>query len=105
MLQIIISETGRNSLKDNPSLFNTETETVNTIEEVKEFLSDRYGKMPNGRKKIYRDKKDGSVQTVGFLHSFWNKDCSHNTKHWYQTDWIEIIEVEHKPVDVNAILS
>jgi hypothetical protein len=30
----------------------------------------------------------------GFLHSFWNDDCSHDSKKWYQTDWITFWEQE-----------
>lgn len=91
-IELIISETGRGSLKDEPSLFNKICECFETKEELKQYLIDRYGKMPNGKHKVYVDKKSGGAEQVGFLHSFWNKDWSHNTPSWYQTDWIEFFE-------------
>lgn len=99
-LELRINETGRNSIcqSEPPECFNNIKESFETIEQLKEYLIERYGKMPQGRKKIYRDTldKDGKFvpAIVGFLHSFWNQDCSHNSKKWFQTDWIEIYEQE-----------
>lgn len=98
MYQITIDETGRNTPKDDASLFDTITETVSTLEDVKAFLINHYGKLPNGRKKIYQDTKDGTPVEVGFLHSFWNSDISHNSKAWFQTDWITINHVKKTPI-------
>ena len=97
-LKLEITETVRNNLNDVPCRCNVITETFKSMNELKEFLIDRYGHVPGGRNKIYRDKADGSVQEVGFLHSFWNKDWSHNSKSWYQTDWIEATNVSETPV-------
>lgn len=96
-----IDETGRNSLKEIPSFFNTHIEKFNELSEVKTFLTDRYGKMPRGKNKIYRDTKQGRTLEIGFTHSFWNQDISHNSKSWFQTDWISISEVTEKPVLLN----
>ena len=84
--KVEITETGRSHLKEEPSIFNVINETFNNLDAVKEFLADHYGRMPKGRKKIYV----GDGLEIGFLHSFWNKDYSHNSKSWYQTDWIAI---------------
>jgi hypothetical protein len=98
MLVIQITETGRNHLKDEPSTFNHETIYAKDKDEVKEKLIERYGKMPKGRKKVYIDTKSGETKVIGFLHSFWNRDCSHNSKWWFQTDWISIVERKDEPV-------
>lgn len=98
--KISITETGRGNLNEKPQTFSEDIQHVDTLEKVREFLIDRYGRMPNGRNKIYRDIKGKSV-VCGFLHSFWNKDWSHNSKKWYQTDWICISEVVETPVLIN----
>ena len=96
--QLIINETGRNSLKEKATHFNILQKTFENLPELKDYLVERYGKMPKGKGKIYRDIKDGKAQEIGFLHSFWNNDISHNSKAWFQTDWIEILEVSTRTV-------
>jgi hypothetical protein len=92
-IELEIAETCRNSLNEEPARFNTIHETFETTDLLKKYLIHRYGKMPKGRKKIYRDCKDAQPIEVGCLHSFWNKDdWSHNSRKWYQTDWIEFYE-------------
>lgn len=103
MIRIEITETGRNSLKENASTFNREEKILNGVEDVKAYLIDRYGKMPKGKNKIYRDKKDGTTLEVGFLYSYWNDDCSHNSKKWYQTDWISFETVNFQPFDIKQL--
>ena len=98
--EIRIDETARNSLKEEANLFHEEVKRFKTVEEVKEYLIDRYGKLPNRRNKIYQDSNEGKHIEIGFTHSFWNKDISHNSKSWYQTDWVEICKVneDRKPI-------
>ena len=96
-----IEETGRNSLKEQVSFFNTIIEEFSELSEVKNYLAERYGKIPKGKNKVYQDTKQGESLEVGFLHSFWNQDVSHNSKSWFQTDWISISEVTEKPVLLN----
>ena len=101
MYEIVINETGRNTLKEEPSFFNLLTKKVKTKKEIKDFIIDRYNKLPKIREnnKIFIDNiKTNNAQEVGFLFSYWNKDCSHNSKSWYQTDWIEIREINYKPI-------
>ena len=99
--KIIIDETARNRPADdieNDRMFNRDVITVKTLEEVKTKLIERYGKLPNRKRKIYVDDDNGNAKEVGFLYSFWNKDWSHNSKSWFQTDWITIKECKEKVV-------
>jgi hypothetical protein len=103
MIRIEITETGRNSLKGESSTFNREVKTVATVEEVKAYLIDRYGKMPKGKNKIYIDTQDGETIETGFTYSFWNQDVSHNSPKWYQTDWISFDIVNFEPFDIKQL--
>ena len=100
LYEVVISETGRSSLKEEPQCFNQTKEVFKTVEEIKAFLKDRYGKIPKIKEnnKIYVTKK-GETYMVGFTYSYWNKDVSHNSKAWYQTDWITIDEIRVKHAD------
>lgn len=98
-IKVRIDETGRNCLKDKPQIFNQKERLCSSTEEVKQFLIDHYGKIPNGRKKVYQDSKDEKTKVIGFLHSYWNRDVSHNSKPWYQTDWITFSLLDTKPWD------
>jgi hypothetical protein len=81
-------------------MFDVVHETVLDIKEAREFLIDRYEKMPGGKNKVYVDDNDGNAKVLGFTHSFWNKDWSHDSKPWFQTDWITAVEVEETPVNI-----
>ena len=96
--KLIITETGRDCLKNEPYMFNLITKNFGNLVELKQYLTEHYGKMPGGKKKIYNEKEDGTAQEIGFSHSFWNDDISHNSKAWYQTDWIEVQEIHVKPI-------
>jgi len=98
-IEVIITETGRNRPADTPETFNRIKEQFITITEAKEFMESRYGSMPRCRRKIYTGPNNCSV-VVGFLHSYWNRDCSHSSKAWFQTDWVEIYEIERKPITI-----
>lgn len=93
-----ISETGANTLRERPSTFNVIRESFATIEGVKEYLRDRYGKVPTGKNKVYIDDAKGNSFQVGFTYSFWNKDISHNSKNWRQTDWISLYKQQSTPI-------
>jgi len=100
MIRIMVQSTGRNSLRGPSRLFNIDHETVIDAKEAQEFLVERYGKMPGGKNKIYVDDKDGNTKVIGFTHSFWNSDISHNSKPWYQTDWIVAVTVVETPISI-----
>ena len=93
-----ISETGRSSLKECDCLFNEIEQKFETLKEVSKYLIERYGKMPSMKRKIHIDTVNGESEVVGFTHSYWNRDISHNSNLWYQTDWVTITEVDEKPV-------
>ena len=98
MLVIKITETGRNSLKEQAKIFNHETLYAKDRKEAKQVISEHYGRMPNKRNKIYIDDEIGNSKECGFTYSFWNRDISHDSKPWFQTDWIQIVEREETPV-------
>ena len=91
--RLFITETGRENLKVKAEAYNFINEYFDTKEALKEFLIDRYGKMPKGKNKIYTGPNNNQ-KVMGFTHSFWNQDISHNSHKCYQTDWIKFwIEV------------
>ena len=73
------------------------TETFKDMNGLKEYLIDRYGKIPGGRRKIYIDKSDGSTHEIGFIHSFWRDPEYRGGKSAYQTDWLSIVDVTETP--------
>ncbi len=97
--KVHITETGRNKLTYGPKpdeIFNEFSEEFMTLESVKEFIIIRYGKLPGMERKMYTDDVNGERMEIGFLHSYWNKDISHDSKSWYQTDWVTITSItEH----------
>jgi len=78
---------------DDFDTFNIISEKFEKLKEVKELLSDRYGTDKPTNNKIYIDNKKGEAQVVGFIRTFWNKDMSHNSKSWWQEDWVSIQKV------------
>lgn len=99
MIKVKITETGRGSLNKEASIFNWFERDFSKKEEVIDFLKERYGKVPKGKNKIYIGAQDSPIE-VGFTHSYWNEDISHNSDKWFQTDWIEIYNVELTPIKV-----
>lgn len=98
--KIGITETARNSPKEdieNDHIFNQIEEKRSDLNLVKQFLIDHYGKMPSMKRKIYCDPNS---EEIGFIHSFWNKDCSHNSKAWWQTDWVCITKITEESITV-----
>ena len=100
-IELKITEMGRNNLKGESSVFNQIEECFDSKNEVKESLQERYGHIPKGKNKIYIDDGAGNPFVIGFTHSFWNQDISHNSKKWFQTDWITITEVKRNERYVN----
>lgn len=93
-----ITETGRSNPAGESSVFNEDTVEFVKPEQIREYLIERYGRVPNGRHKVYMDDRNGkNPQVIGFMHSFWNRDISHNSPNWFQTDWVTITEVYEKP--------
>jgi len=94
--KIVVIETGRNTLKDEPRIFNEFERFFEKVDEAKNFVVGRCGKIPKG--KLYADNGNGAPEQVGYHYSFWNGDVSHGSKKWFQTDWIEITQVSETPV-------
>ncbi len=107
--EVEITETGRQHTRDEAYIISKSVNTFDTIKEVQEHLKERYGRIPNGRNKIYVDTptQNGSI-VIGFLYSYWNTDISHyNGSQWFQTDWIVISYVRRSisPEFVKEVLS
>ena len=100
MIRITVESTSRNSLRETPALFDVTHEIVLDVKEAQKFLIDRYGKLPNGKNKVYVEDKDGNTKVLGFTYSFWNDDISHNSKPWFQTDWITAVFVVETPANI-----
>jgi len=96
--KVEITETARNNPKedvDQDRVFNQEKQECSDLDLVKEYLTDHYGKMPNMKRKIYHDP---DAEVIGFIHSFWNSGYSHDSKAWWQTDWVSITKVTEETV-------
>ena len=107
MIKVVIHETGKRNPKEEKSIcFNRETHLFGSKEEAIEFLMERYDKTEKQLKKIMRkeynhiyiDDDEGKSHAVGFSYSFWNRDISHSSKSWFQTNYIEIWNVTEKPI-------
>jgi len=97
--KLTIDETGCSCPRlQDTTQFNVIVETFKTLPEIEKYIIDRYGKMPSKKRKVYIDTKTEPNKEIGFLYSFWNKDWSHNSKSWWQTDWITILKVCTKPI-------
>ena len=82
--EVTIIEQGRHSLKEKPEVFNVETKRFSNLAQIKQFLISRYGE------KVVKKKAINPV----FSYSFWNKDLSHDSPWWYQTDNVVVEKVK-----------
>jgi hypothetical protein len=99
--QIWISETIRTGPNKEPELFKKFKVVLEGIEEIRKYLITRYGYLPRGVNKVFRDREDGTSEVVGFLHSYWIKPYN-DIRNYRQTDWIEITEVTEKIVLIHT---
>ena len=93
MIEVQIAETARRFLSDETHVFNFLKKEFFDLDEVREFLINRYGHLPQGRHKIFWGNEE-----TGFAYSFWNRDISHNSKPWFQTDHIVLSRLTREPV-------
>ena len=105
--KITISETGANSPRNSltySELFNQTTKEFKTVKKAIAFLKDRYGEKFTFKRKraMYVDIGD-EVKQVGIIYSYWNKDISHNSKAYFQTDWISLRKIEEESCPVLSI--
>jgi hypothetical protein len=96
--KLLIRETCRSSPKCQPEGFGEVEENFKTMTDLRDFMVEHYGKMPSGKNKIYYDGENGRAEEVGFTYSFWNRDISHNSKPWFQTDWITVYKITSESV-------
>jgi len=83
-IKVTISET------EDGSIFNQDVEKFKTIDEVRDFIVNKYGVMPDTSQKVMV----GDNEVVGFTHTFKSRDWSHfSSESWEQTDVIEITDV------------
>ncbi len=71
-----------------------------SMAKLKEELFKRY---PNrdikgllNKNKVYVERDNQPIH-VGFTISYWNSDVSHNSKSWWQTDWVNIERLDIQP--------
>ena len=86
-----IVKTGKdiNNKKDNVyTMFDDENLEFETLEDVKNELKERYGNCK--RIYCYMDDKEGNPKKIGYIYCFKNKDISHDSKWWYEQDWVNI---------------
>ena len=72
MYKLSITETGRSTLKEEASIFNKDEQTFTTLQEVKEAIIERYGKLPKRTlaNTIFIDDEEGNLNPlVFFTHS------------------------------------
>jgi hypothetical protein len=78
------------SERDEVKLFDSKREAL-------AYIRERYGKAK--RSPMYRDQTDGPPVKIGWVIGFRNSDCSHYPeKKWLQQDWVQLMEVERKPI-------
>ena len=93
--RVIITCTGKEG-KDSWRIFEEIEEKFADLAAVKNWIKEKYGRC----KKVlmYRDGKNGEAIKTGYIYCFRNKDISHNSKEWFQRDWVEIRTVREKIV-------
>ena len=97
-IKISITETACSSPKniDESYTFNRIEEHFETIEEAKDYLFERYGKKDFSKnRKVFQGEEE-----IGFTQTFWNKDISHDSKSWFQTDWIITTKQTETPINL-----
>lgn len=103
--KVTIHEMGRPNPRSDESedqCFNIEHRTCWSEEDVFAYLKERYGDNYKPHRDIYQDYRDGKSYVVGFIRSYWNKDWSHNSKSWWQTDWVAITKIQEEAVVIQG---
>ena len=74
------------------------SERFKTLDDLKGFLKDMYGKVPKPKHEgqmVYMDVEGKTIE-CGFINQFWIKDYSHGSKSWWQVDYICIEKVKEE---------
>lgn len=98
--QLSIAAVYQNNPADEPRCGGEETLHFGSMSKLKEELAKRY---PNrdiksllNKNKVFVERDSEPVH-IGFTVSYWNKDISHNSKSWWQTDWVNIERLDIQP--------
>lgn len=94
LIKLNIEENARRSLGGISRRFGGFSDDFADIAHVKEYLIQRYGRMPGMRNKVYIDTYEGR-QEVGFTHSYWRSNI---VSRWFQTDWVMVTDADLSPV-------
>ena len=90
--RVIVNKTAKTPYKkEDYQMFDSEKKEFETLDEVKEYLSQYKGLK---REKMYIDTKNGTSKHVGCIYTFRNSDISHNSEEWLERDWVEVQEVD-----------
>ncbi len=74
------------------SCFDTFNKVFKTLELLKDWLKEQYGKCK--RVKMYVDEENNKTSCTGYIFCFRNGDISHiPVQKWYQQDWVEISHI------------
>lgn len=80
------------------SRFGNDKVHASSLKELKEKLSERYGKSWKHRRPMYRDKADGSTVRAGYIVGFRADDTGRfPVAKWIQQDWVSFTEC--KPIE------
>ena len=94
--EMVVTQTGKSHMRDRYQIFHEGVEYFQTKREVRNALRERYktrfGRPMRGSP-MYRDI-EGKPKRVGRIYGYWNKDISHNSKPWFQQDWVEIRKIK-----------
>lgn len=101
--EVRVQCTGKAIGKGNFSTFEVDTKVFSTLQEVKDYLKEYYGKAK--RIKMYRDGHtvNGKAPSwhAGYIYHFRDRDYSHNEPEYIREDWVEVFEVKRKSVIIN----
>ena len=106
MWVIRISEASYDKSVDAYSMFNEGEWGFKTLKEISDFLDEHYDEENfflnhyNEKHFMKMETKDGEMPT-GIIFDYKNKDWSHDSEWWNQSDWIEIFQVEKKEIFTN----
>ncbi len=89
--------------------FNEQRKECDSVADALEWLVKNYGIRPPKRihdgNSVFRDTKSRGTVRCGFIVHRWNSDISHNSKAWWEQNWISFETVDRCAVaDVSAFL-
>ena len=96
---VSISETSYDKSVDAYSEFNYGEWRFKTLEEASNFLDEHYNEENfflnhyNKKHLMHIETEEGELPT-GIIFNYENKDWSHDSEWWNQSDWIEIYQIE-----------